>query len=234
MISKSNIAIGYRQAIDLLRDVGLFKCENISRKMNYSKNKFSKEFIHVSQSNSYREIYDIAMQKGDYDILLQDNSFFQFSYEHDNESFLSIRYAYYNAPYDIISYKEFLENEGFLYNEVHDEFLEIYDQYITEAELKNQVIPLRYDYDTIAYRPIVHASSHMHIGHNNDIRIPCDKIILPQTFVSFVLKHVYFNKYKEKIKEEQFKENYLKKISCSGKFKSTLDDEEKKDIYLCL
>jgi len=230
----ANIRTGFDASIKLLKKVELFKTQNISRKMSFGKNKFSKDFIYQSQKTDYKKIYDIALKKGDYDILLIDTSFFQFSYEKDRDNKINeIRYAYYNMPYDVDDYYIFLKKQGFDYEEVGDEFLDIYEQYIVEAQLKKQVTPIRYDYDTTICTRTVHASSHLHIGHNNDIRIPCDKVLSPQTFVSFVIRHVYFENFKSKIEDENFKKLYLNKCNI-------IDDddddililEEKNDIYL--
>lgn len=234
MISQSNISIGFDEGVKLLKDFELFKCKNVSRKMTFEKNKFSQEFINISQSDEYKNIYDTAMNKQDYDILLIDNSFFQFSYELNEKEFSRIRYAYYDVPYHADEYKEFLNSQGFLYEEVGEEFLEEYEQYISEAELKQQVLPIRYDYDTLAYKPKIHSSSHMHIGHNNEMRIPCDKIVLPQNFISFVIRHVYFEKYKAKMADDNIVNEYFNYIVNNKRNEYTLSEEEKQDIYLCL
>lgn len=234
MITLNKITIGFSEGVSLLEECDLLKSINSSRKMNFDKSKFSKEFISISQGESYKEIYDTAMNKGDYDILLVDNSFFQFSYEESNNKLNQIRYAYYNVPYEVETYKEFLNGEGFSYNDVEDEFIEIYEQYIAEAELKNQVIPIRYDYDLKGYKPIIHTSSHMHIGHNNDLRIPCNKIFLPQVFITFIIRHVYFNEFEKRMNDDIFKVNYFNKISQNKKHKSVLNEDEKVDIHLSI
>lgn len=233
MSIEAHIRTGFDASIKLLKKVELFKIQNISRKMSFEKNKFSNDFIYQSQKNDYKKIYDVAMEKSDYDILLKDSSFFQFSYEKNKDNEINeIRYAYYNIPYDVDDYYKFLKKQGFHYEEVGDEFLDIYEQYISEAQLKSQVIPIRYDYDILRCKPIIHASSHLHIGHNNDIRIPCDKVLSPQTFVSFVIRHVYFEDYKNKVEDDKFKELYLNKCNIINDTENILNSEEKSDIYI--
>ncbi len=99
---------------------------------------------------------------------------------------------------------------------------------------QQQVLPIRYDYDTLAYKLKIHSSSHMHIGHNNEMRIPCDKIVLPQNFISFVIRHVYFEKYKAKMVDDNIVNEYFNYIVNNKKNEYTLSEEEKQDIYLCL
>lgn len=232
MSIEAYIKIGYKNSIQLLKECDLFKNENKSRKMTFSREKISKDFISICQKDNYKEIYDTALKRGDYDILLKDNSFFQFTYSKDDEKVIEIRYAYYNVPFIAESYENFLQSNNFDYREVGDSFFEEYDQYISEADLKKQVIPIRYDYDSIRHDPVVHSSSHMHLGHNNEVRIPCDKILCPDTFMAFVIRHVYFKYYKSIIKEANFKKIYFNKDNINKNI-TALNEEEKCDIYLC-
>ena len=51
-----------------------------------------------------------------------------------------------------------------------------------------------------------HAYAHLHIGIENDIRIPVDKILSPMHFVDFVIKHMYRAKWDNAYaKNEKFK-----------------------------
>lgn len=232
MSNEAHIKMGYKNAVQLLKKCGLFKSENKSRSMTFNKNKISKEFIAVCQKDNYKEIYDVALKKGDYDILLKDNSFFQFTYEKNKDEIFEIRYAYYDVPFVSESYENFLKLNDLEYVEVGESFLDEYEQYISESDLKNQVIPIRYDYDKIRYDMIIHSLSHMHLGHNNEVRIPCDRVLCPDTFVSFIIRQVYFKYYKSMIKDDEFKAIYLNKYKQSIKDIIILNEEEKDDIYL--
>ena len=124
MSNEVYINIGYKNAIQLLKECGLFKSENKSRNMTFNKNKISKEFIAICQKDNYKEIYDVALNKGDYDILLKDNSFFQFTYEKNEDEILEIRYAYYDVPFISESYENFLKSHDLDYSEVGEIFLD--------------------------------------------------------------------------------------------------------------
>ena len=61
----------------------------------------------------------------------------------------------------------------------------LYEQAIAEAKLQEGITPIRYDYDYQRYDPIFHPISHIHIGHNNGVRIGISKIL-------FTTKNLYF------------------------------------------
>ena len=131
------------------------------------------------------------MKNRDYDFLLEDDSFIQISCSLDGSNGVKvIRYAYYENPRKIKSYDEFINElfpEEFIdYSEEEPLFLRDYEQYKMEALLKESITPIRYDYDLENFLPIVHPASHIHIGHNNDVRIPINKIFL-YLFISMMI-----------------------------------------------
>lgn len=218
----------------ILKEAELFKDYNKTREQTLSIRKFSESFIRISQSNDYEKIYKVAMENLDYDFVLVDDSFFQFSCIHNEGSFnkATIRYAYYENPRSYMTYEEFLST-----NEIEEEggesFLDYYEQEKAEASLKNSVAPFRYDYDYIHYEAIHHPVSHMHIGHNNNVRVPLNKIITPAIFVVFVLRNVYLKEWKQAFDKERFRHLCLSaKNSCQDLDIDYFTEDEKKLLHI--
>ncbi|KJS12609.1 MAG: hypothetical protein VR67_07570 [Peptococcaceae bacterium BRH_c8a] len=183
----------------ILKECGIFKQENLTRHITLNINKFSVDFFQKCQDSEYELIYKTALKNTDFDYLLKDDSIFQFSCSLRNGKINegSIRYAYFQNPREYLTYEEFLKEIGFTYEECGDELLLEYEQDVAEAKLNNGVIPIRYDYNFSMYQPVHHPISHLHIGHNNQIRVALNKILTPQKFVIFVLRNVYPNIWKE-------------------------------------
>ena len=228
MISKGNIQIGFDKGARLLKEFNLLEELNFSKKMVFESTKFSKEFIKISQDEDYKKIFDIAIKKRDYDILLNDDSFFQFSYTEKGNKIIGVRYAFYEAPYEVLNYYEYIKEIGFGYEEVGEELREEYEQYYSEATLKKQTVPIRYDYEDKG-SSLIHSKSHIHIGHGNDIRIPCNKIIRPEVFIWFIIRHIYFSEYKKKICD--FQKQYLEDIKINSNSINVFLENEEKDMY---
>lgn len=191
-------------SIKILKKFGLYKEENFRKPKIYDNSKFSEEFIRISQKKEYLEIYNVAIKNADYDVLLQDDSFFQFSYEKKGDRIVKYRFAFYQNPRDYPTYNDFLEKEFSTTEEICGSiFLEEYEQVISEAQLNIGAIPIRYDYDEGLYDSKYHPVSHIHIGNNNSIRIGCSKIITPDVFTLFIIKQVYFKDWKKICVDEE-------------------------------
>lgn len=169
----------------------------------------SDEFRKASYSGSYYEAYKAAIKNFDYDYLLFENSFFQFGYElTPGQELPSIRYAFYQNPQLYCTYDEYLDSLRIM-NLITDEsnedigfhFHEEYQQYLIEQAINESSTTIRYDVDHLEYRPLIHSTSHIHIGHSNNIRIPCNKVISPMKFSLFVIKHIFYEQWKDFIEK---------------------------------
>ena len=61
---------------------------------------------------------------------------------------------------------------------------------------------------------MIHPVSHLHIGQNNNVRIPLSKILLPSSFVMFIIKQVYWEKFKEYSQNNiSFIDDYISEIN---------------------
>ena len=206
----------------------LIQCEKTLKELNVFRHKGPKNinidgvsdaFKYSSQEGDYIKIYRTGLDNLDYDFLLFDESFFQFSIEIADSDILSIRYAFFQNPQSYKSYEEFLETlreSGLIIDETNemigDTFHEDYNQFLSELNFNSNFTTIRYDYDSFNYHPLIHSISHFHIGTSDNVRIPCDKIISPIKFLLFVLKHTYYYLWKEWITAEN-KEIFSKLIT---------------------
>ncbi|GAG63475.1 unnamed protein product [marine sediment metagenome] len=212
---------------NLLKKNGLLR-------LHYRRNKsLSKKNIEVFGNGNIVDFYKLAIINFDYDILLFDESILQFEFT-KFEGDINLRYVYCQFPYDFPTYKTYLKDIGHDYDEVRDKFREDYEQEVNEAELKKICIYIRYDYNPLSYKPIVHAASHLHFGNNNTIRIPISRIISPCSFMLFILKHAYYDQWSSLMRNSNFNSEFLRiKNSCTSLLNSEIfKDLDKKELYL--
>lgn len=150
----------------------------------------SEEFkaISLDPNMDYERIYLGGMRGGDYNIMLADYSFFQFSY---GDQF-DIRYAYYPNPFlgasrdaiaSIAEMHEYVE-EGII---DIDEFL----HKISETKQGRCAPLVRYEYARAQYVPLRHPSSHLHLGHHTESRWAVRRVLSPDAFGLLVMKLFY-------------------------------------------
>ena len=119
------------------------------------------------------------------------------------------------------------------YEDAGDAFIEEYEQYISEAKLKDFVTPIRYDYDYSSYDMINHSISHLHIGREEDIRIPLSKVLSPQAFTVLIIKNLYLEYWKKAISKDSFKNVFEKsKQNCTAIEEELFAEFEKYQLYL--
>ena len=220
----------------LLSEANILKYENTSRARSIVNAKLSAEFLSIMHSDDYDNIYKTAMKNNDFDFVLIDDSFVQFSAIKGTNELVDgkIRFAYFPNPRSYQTYHEFLEENEFSYDEVGDELVEVYEQYISEAKLKDFVTPIRYDYDYKSYDMTNHSVSHLHIGREENIRIPLSKMLSPQAFTVLIIKYLYLEHWKKAISKDSFKNIFEKsKQKCVALDNELFSEFEKFQLYLC-
>lgn len=230
----AKIKIGYSGAKKLLISSNISFTENTVKKLHFSKANYSSDFLELSQGDDYRKIYYAARKNYDFDLLLWDQSIFQFSYEvNDQNEINKLRYAYFEPPNYIIPYEDFLKELNLDYGECGDIFYEEYEQYKSEAKLKQSVTPVRYDYDADMYTGLRHPISHLHIGHNNKVRIPMSFIFSPKAFVAFIIRQIYYDKWKYLLNDKSYLKAYssLKSV-CIPLGDNVFNNQEKNDFFI--
>ena len=219
----------------LLSEANILKYENTSRARSIVNTKLSAEFLSIMYSDDYDNIYKTAMKNNDFDFVLFDDSFIQFS-AIKGENDLSdgkIRYAYFPNSRSYQTYVGFLEENEMTYEDAGDTFTDEYEQYISEAKLKDFVTPIRYDYDYSSYDMVNHSISHLHIGREENIRIPLSKVLSPQAFTIFIIKNLYLEYWKKAILNDSFKHIFEKsKQKCTTIEEELFAEFEKLQLYL--
>jgi hypothetical protein len=148
---------------------------------------------------NYIEIWKACLQNRYYHFQLFDNSLIYFGYCNANEFSLS----YYDFPFVAISYYEFINTYGFTYYDVGEELREEYDDYLTTCKVKESIASIRYDINYEQYAEAKHPISHLHIGYDNNIRIRTERIMGPISFLCFILRQNYPDKWIEYIKTKK-------------------------------
>ncbi|MCM3318057.1 DUF2290 domain-containing protein [Rummeliibacillus stabekisii] len=233
-INTAKIFIDYRDAKKLLEKLEIDYIEEKEKAKSLRKTDFTKEFIKQSYKDDYRNMYRIARENLDYNLLIKENgSIFQFGYELDeNERISDLRYAYYEAPSYQISYEQYLSDLDLDYEECGNIFFEDYTQVLSETALKNNVTSIRYDFNISQRKEIIHPVSHLHIGQQNEIRIPVSFIMTPKNFVAFIVRHIFWNKWRIGMENPSFKEEYLSGYSTGPSLDELLfTRDEKRDLY---
>lgn len=150
----------------------------------------------------YRDGYSFLLANRLFDFQFQDGSILQFRAGTEGGHPL-LSYSYYEVPFDIPTYADFLIQElGTTEEEVGEFFIEDYEQVVREADLKASVTPIRYDYSPNLYREGVHPASHFHIGYDNQVRIALERILTPSAFILFVIRHCYPDSWTKLISED--------------------------------
>jgi len=163
---------------DLLKKIGLLEECNL-----YPEN------ILLSLSEirrlTYNQLWKSYFSNNNYHFNLKDSSLFLFNF--DNSSFIFI-----SNPKDSISFGDFLVEQGFDEYETDKYILyPNYEQYLSECDLKEFPLLIRYDYDDDSYNQGMHPVSHLHIGFGNNTRIGLINEMNVEAFVYFVIRQLY-------------------------------------------
>ncbi len=186
----------------VLEDWGLLLKACVRNINRASPDKYSERFVRLTRGTEYIPLYKCAIENDDYDYLLKDGSFFQFSYELSKEKECEIiRLAFYPSI-DDYTYESFLKEElETSFSECGSEYYELFLQYISEQEPSIKTV-FRYDYDKSLYVNRVHSAAHVHFGSDENIRIPINTQLKPSAFVKMVLEYYYYNQWKTMIRFE--------------------------------
>lgn len=185
-------------SIKLLKEYSLYKGKGDWHLKNHSS-----EFIAISRENRHTDIYSTAIKNRDYEILLVDESIFQFTYGKD-----FLRFCFIQNPYkhpDILDYINSIYSSEELIDLKEGEIQSLissiddyeYEQFLSEQDFNLESHIIRYDYSQKGYAPLIHSCSHIHIGLNENLRIPISKILTPLKFILFCIKNTYYDNWKK-------------------------------------
>jgi len=204
----------------------LLKKFNLLKNSDFLKKPISKSFVEICRNNNFVDAYIIALRNYEYQLLLYDDSFFQFEFLEESSN-LKLRYSYYQNPFVLPP------SEGYLESIPGDEYLYEYDQEFADAHKKDFFLSIRYDYSEKEYTEGVHSVSHFHIGHGNSLRITSSISITPLLFVIFIIKNIYPKQWDSLMKDGDFLERYKKvKAKCEKIEKHFFKELDKYELYL--
>lgn len=213
----------------------LLKEFQLSKQTYDKKGRFSQSYYSVCLADNLAEIYTVSIKNFDYDVLLFDDSIIQFSYNKTESSYPVLRYAYYQNPFNVPAYKEYLQASlGVMIPDFFSRVLEEeYEQLVAEAPLNLNALTVRYDFSTREYTEGVHPVSHLHIGISNSIRIPTNLYLTPTVFVVFILKQFYYNTWIELFKYQKARDFFCScKNVCDQLEKNYFSEIDKGELFL--
>ncbi len=224
--------ISINDAVRLLK-----KMKFLKRQKDIERGVYSLASLEAAKSGDLKEIYQTAIDNNDYELLLDDDSIFQFSKEGEK-----LRYAFIQSQSSYFSFMDFLleifeEDEIPLDEQIIEElkvdYAEDYEQRRDEQKINIGAMYVRYDVDRKGYRPNLHSYSHLHIGLNNTFRLPSSIILTPLTFVLFIIKHVYIARWEIAINENIIDSQVFqfKKI-CRNIPEELWQSQEQRELYI--
>lgn len=193
----SPLNVNILKGIDLLSKCGLFQLENPYPKV-------PEDIASKCRKKDYHEVWKILLEESYFRIQLKDYSFFIFAYQSEN----NLSMSYYGCPYSFMTIENYIvENIGennyepsLIYT-----YREEYEQALNECPPIKAPVTFRYDYSPNLYKSGTHPASHIHIGHENHIRISCRMILSPLSFIAFSLRHQYPDIWKNKALKSEVK-----------------------------
>lgn len=169
--------------------------------------KVNKEFNKVAlvEGTTHEDIYFSGLNEGYYNFILNDFSYFHFSFQDviakPGKPLLSypfeIRMAFYPNPMNASSYTSSPESPTDLLQTYHQYYIndewsfEEYTQALCELRANITTPMLRYDLSEEQHKRVNHPIAHLHLGVNNSSRIATDRIFTPELFTNFVLSNFY-------------------------------------------
>lgn len=195
----------YKAATLLLRDLNIRKSLQDHHGIPYSK-----DFVSVSKKCDHQTLYCHMSENLDYDILLIDDSMITMNMKDG-----LVRMVYMQNPIKHISFSEYVSEYHKEDLDVYgvDELCEIYkndyERHLATLDLNKAAVYIRYDEAPTLYRPMVHPYIHLHIGMNNNIRIPSSVEMTPLSFILFILQQVYYDVWVKEFTEKSRQDNII-------------------------
>jgi hypothetical protein len=146
---------------------------------------------------SYRDLFLCGLRNSDYNFLLSDYSYFQFSFTEKQR----YRFGFYPNPFagsrsDPAELDELLQ-EGIISFEEYSETLAGQPYEISKPLV-------RFDLDCGAYVRLTHPAAHLHVGMHNENRWPVCRCLTPRSFALLIVKLYYGNNWaRGKLQAEQ-------------------------------
>ena len=174
-----------RAAVEFITDLGLMRTVSALTSLNVDSG-FNE--VALDPTRSYGDIYLCAVSRSYYNVMLDDYSLYQFSWENAQ----SWRLAYLPNPWiaGIVEAAERVREWESL------ESLGAYDQeevasLISELPYFGSIPPIRFEYSKTQYKELSHPCAHIHVGRHADNRWALSKELNPLTFAMMITKQYY-------------------------------------------
>lgn len=152
--------------------------------------KVSDKFVEAALSSTaiYEDVYLSGLQNSDYNILLADYAYFQFSMRPAEV----VRFAYYPNPF-LGASKEAVQDLSGLKELMVEGTIDLEEYLHHISEIRNSQHPplVRYENAPSDYKELKHPCSHMHFGHHPQNRWPVKRKLTPQAFALLIMKTFY-------------------------------------------
>lgn len=217
-----------KDVVGFLKKIELFKFDNYSPEDHYPET--VKE---ISRKGTHKQIYDEICKTYSFDILLSDDSIFQFHKDGDN-----YRYCFIQNPKVKYSWEEYLHNNDLKEYELTEEESNIYRSCYDNNEedcfsIVENPMYIRYDVSGEEYCECSHPYSHLHIGLHNDLRIPVSIVLTSEQFAEFSIKMTYRELWKEMYEKGNISEFHKQvKRGCESVDERYWSKEDKLDLFL--
>lgn len=148
---------------------------------------------------AYREYWELHKSNFWFHIKLTDESVFLF----EENSFRFIMSPITVPSMDDYFLSEFGEEWDNLDIETKSSYIdsgafsEGYQNFVVSVSDHKSFTPVRLDQHPLQYDPINHPAHHLHIGYENDSRIPVKRILTPLAFTAFIISTFYPKTWKE-------------------------------------
>ena len=164
----------------------------------------------LDKTSTYDSIYRAAISLSYYNIILEDQALFQFSWA----SKKSWRLAYLPNPW-ITGFASGIERQKEAEEMLQDGRLteEGFNEFLSSLDISNSVPPIRYEYALDQHREVIHPAAHLHIGRHTENRWGVSRQLSPEAFCMMIDKQYYSESW-----------NALSNFSNSG-LKSCIDNE---------
>lgn len=217
-----------KDVISILEKLEIFQEDTFSPKDHYAES--VKE---VAREGTHWDIIQEVWKTHSYDLLLVDNSIFQF-----HKAGEDLRYCFMQNPKVKVSWKEFLNKNHLREDDIEPEMLQMcrgcYDNGDDDScyQIIANPVYFRYDVSGMQYKEGLHPYSHLHVGLHNEIRLPISKVITPEMFVQFAVKMTYPELWKEKMGDGRVAEfNKTVKNGCIAVPKDKWNEQDKYDLF---
>ena len=218
MVTAQNVFNEVNNITLKLIKIGLSDDQNFPTHKCISKNKYEiayarmRDLSVVLKNVEYEQVYQQLDNKRNYNVKMADGALIQMMYTYENSQLSSHRLAFFPSPF----LHEF-QNQPEIY-----EMDEIHADIIAKNILP---VPIRFDYDPDNHQEVDHPKCHLILGQFKNCRIPVCSPIMPNVFISFILRSFYNTALRKFTDELNLKSNL---------FSTTITTKEQKLLHISI